>query len=321
LDIWNKILNEIKEEKSLVLICVLESAGSSPGRKGFKMYVTSRHEIEGSIGGGIMEHKLIELAKNRLETGPFHPFIKKQIHRKDIDKEQSGMICSGEQIVAFYYFDYSSLSFLEEITSLSETENLSSVVLNQSGYSLATNPGNNSIHNFQLISPSEWQYTEVINHKPVLHIIGGGHVGLALSQVMQQLSFYVKIYDERNDLNTMDKNFFAHEKHIVNFQNIIDVIPYIKSHYVVIMSFGYRTDELCIKQLLQREYKYFGVMGSQHKMNTLFESLLKEGNDQKLLDKIYTPIGVQINSQTPMEIAISVAAEIIAVKNGKFLTN
>jgi xanthine dehydrogenase accessory factor len=81
------------------------------------------------------------------------------------------------------------------------------------------------------------------------------------------------------------------------------------------MTLGYKFDEIVIRKLIDRDFRYFGVLGSRAKMQTLLRDLRKEGFDQKKLNQIRTPIGLQINSQTPEEIAISIAAEIIAVKN------
>ena len=102
LKIWSKILDEITQNKNLVFMCVLDSKGNSPGRQGFKMYVTSDGHLHGSIGRGILEHKLVELAKDKMSKGPFQPFVKRQIHRSDLEVDKSGMICSGEQLIAFY---------------------------------------------------------------------------------------------------------------------------------------------------------------------------------------------------------------------------
>ena len=81
------------------------------------------------------------------------------------------------------------------------------------------------------------------------------------------------------------------------------------------MSFGYRTDEIIIRRLLNKQFKYIGMLGSQEKMNTLNKSLLADGFDQKQLDQLHAPIGIQIKSETAAEIAISVAAQLIQVKN------
>lgn len=78
-----------------MLLYVLESNGSSPGRQGFSMAVTAKGEMEGSIGGGIMEHKFVEMAKDKLMRDENELSVRKQIHNKQAAKNQSGMICSG----------------------------------------------------------------------------------------------------------------------------------------------------------------------------------------------------------------------------------
>jgi xanthine dehydrogenase accessory factor len=81
------------------------------------------------------------------------------------------------------------------------------------------------------------------------------------------------------------------------------------------MTLGYKTDEIVIRALLDKTFKFFGVLGSKAKMKTLLTSLAKEGVSKEKLDRIHTPVGLPINSHTPEEIAVSIAAEIIGVKN------
>ena len=81
------------------------------------------------------------------------------------------------------------------------------------------------------------------------------------------------------------------------------------------MTIGYRTDKIVLKQLLEKNFFYMGVLGSQKKMQTLFKELEEEGVDRNRLSKIFTPIGLNIFSKTTKEIAVSIAAEIIQEKN------
>jgi xanthine dehydrogenase accessory factor len=81
------------------------------------------------------------------------------------------------------------------------------------------------------------------------------------------------------------------------------------------MTLGYKSDAAVIRKLIDRDFKYFGVLGSRAKMKTLLRELEKEGFAKEKLSRIRTPVGLQINSRTPFEIAVSIAAEIIAVKN------
>src|SRR5688500_13286067 len=100
--IWKRILKHIEDNIPVMLLYVLDSKGSSPGRQRFFMMVNSFGEICGSIGGGIMEHKFVELAKEKLSNATKYTEsgeIKKQYHDKTAAKDQSGMICSGEQTI------------------------------------------------------------------------------------------------------------------------------------------------------------------------------------------------------------------------------
>ena len=97
LNTWKFILESLSKNIEVILLYVLESTGSSPGRQGFFMAITSNNEISGSIGGGIMEHKFVELSKELLQKNKDANYIKKQIHNKEAASNQSGMICSGEQ--------------------------------------------------------------------------------------------------------------------------------------------------------------------------------------------------------------------------------
>ena len=104
LAVWKKILACLQSEIPVMLLYVVDSRGSSPGRRGFFMAVPAEGNMEGSIGGGIMEHKFVELAKDILRSGnhSFSSMVKKQVHDKSAARDQSGMICSGERTVLLY---------------------------------------------------------------------------------------------------------------------------------------------------------------------------------------------------------------------------
>jgi xanthine dehydrogenase accessory factor len=83
------------------------------------------------------------------------------------------------------------------------------------------------------------------------------------------------------------------------------------------MTHGHKHDQLVIENILRNEYKYFGVIGSQQKVNATFAKLAAKGFSRQELQTIYSPIGFKIGSQTPMEVAISILSQLIAVKNDK----
>lgn len=315
---WVKILEEIKNGHTICLMVVLESQGSSPGRQGFKMMITSEGKMNGSIGGGFMEHKLVELSKSLLQKGSFVPMIKKQIHRKEAKRDQSGMICSGEQTIGFYSLDSSNCQWIDDLLETLKKGENGNLEFNQKSVNFSKSKIKQQLPTFQFNENGEWSYKEQPGLKNNVYIIGGGHVGLALSKTMRDLDFVVHIFDDRPDLNTMQNNTFAHHKAVINYEEIASKIPEGPFSYVVLMSFGYRPDELILRQLLGKGFRYFGVMGSKAKMKTLLSSLEKEGFSKENLAKLHTPIGIPIQSKTPAEIAISIAAEIIKVRS---LTN
>src|SRR6478752_7363117 len=115
-DFYQTMQQQLQKKKRLILMVVIANEGSSPGRKGFKMLV-SENEMHGTIGGGIMEHKLVEYAQNLLLKPTFKPFIKLQIHDKAAPKDQSGMICSGQQTIAFFDTNADLLPLVEKMIS------------------------------------------------------------------------------------------------------------------------------------------------------------------------------------------------------------
>ena len=297
LDFYKKVEEVLQFEKRLVLMVVIANEGSSPGRKGFKMLVT-KSQMYGTIGGGIMEHKLVEFAESLLDKPSFEPFIKHQIHDKSAPKDQSGMICSGQQTIAFYDITADFLPIVEQI-------------LNEKDFKITyNNLGINST-----AENAEWTFTETNSLAQKVYIIGGGHVGLALSEVLSRMDFEIHILDHRENLNTMMANNFVTRKQTVEFEEIEKYIPEGENSYVVIMSFGYRTDDVIIRQLINKDFLYIGMLGSKEKIATLFQNMISDGFDKDRIAKVYAPIGIDIKSETTQEIAISVAAQLIRVKN------
>ena len=229
MNVWQDILEDLKANKKVALLYVLQSEGSSPGRRGFKMKVNQAGEMRGSVGGGFMEHKLVELAKSKLGQKA-RPFIRQQIHRKDTERDQSGMICSGSQTVAFYFLSHADQGTIESIITCLQDGNTG--MLNLSEHDISFNPGNtNQPKSLSFVKGgASWNYQEQLGLKPRLYIIGGGHVSLALSQTMRQLGFYVIIYDDRQELNTLEQNKHAHETRVIDYGKIAAHVEELPRH-------------------------------------------------------------------------------------------
>ena len=167
----------------------------------------------------------------------------------------------------------------------------------------------------QIISSEDWYFEEHIGFRETLYIVGGGHVGVAVSQLFEQLGFYVIVIDNRKNLNTFDNNNFAHQKKVIDYNDIQDHIDQGKNNYVAIMTNKYTEDKLVVSRLIKNNYKFIGVLGSKAKLKTMWKALLNEGITREELNAIKAPIGLSIKSETPEEIAVSIAAQIIQVKN------
>ena len=313
---WKLIKSCLDNGIAVMLLYVLESSGSSPGRQGFFMAVNAKGNMEGSIGGGIMEHKFVEMAKKRLKgQGDKGQEIRKQLHDKSAAKNQSGMICSGEQTILLYRVQESDSATIQNIiTSLEQNKN-GTLHLFSSGINFSTTVPEKDFH-FAMRSEEDWEYAEKTGYKNQLFIIGGGHCALAFSKLMRSMGFYIRVYDDRPELKTMQENQFAHEcQEIHDFSSLKDIILSGKNHYVVIMTFGYRSDDLTVRALVNKEFKYIGLLGSKTKIKKMLDKYRNEGINPAWLQRIHAPVGLDIKSQTPEEIAVSIAAEIIQIKN------
>ncbi len=304
---WTLAAAALRAGQPAALLCVVRSAGSSPGRQGFKMTVTAG-AVAGSIGGGIMEHKWVELARQRLREGDPTPLLRPQIHRREAPADRSGMMCAGEQEVLLWPLRPTDLPVVAAIEAA--LQRLGGGVWEVS-----------EAHGLRLISEKPaafyayqpgpaWAYREQLGFRDQLTIVGGGHVSLALSQLAANLEFELTVLDDRADLPTLDANHYAHHRRRVSYETL--AIPPGPHHYVVVMTVGYRTDAVVLRRLLGHAYRYLGVMGSATKVAELRRVLLEEGFD---LAGLHGPIGVPINSRLPEEIAVSVAAELIRVRN------
>lgn len=315
-----------------MLLVVAESSGSSPGRQGYKMAVGADGEICGSIGGGVMEVNLVEQSRKLLSEPPSsgggqlqkpvrrkgepnNTNISEQVHRKDV-QNSSGMICSGKQTVIFKLLTSSDRNTLESIIEALQNRQQNTLFI--SPKELILKPGEPGASNlkFEKRTDADFIYNETLGFKNDLYIIGGGHCALALSELMSKMDFYISIFDDRPELNTIEKNRFAHQINLIDsYDKIGEEIPSGKNTFIVVMTLGYAFDKIVIQNLLDKDFKYFGVLGSKAKMATLMKELKTEGFPANKLDQIHTPIGLPINSRTPEEIAVSIAGEIISIKN------
>jgi xanthine dehydrogenase accessory factor len=222
------------------------------------------------------------------------------------------MICSGSQLNVLMPLSVSdSKDTIKQIVEAQRKNERVVIHLSSGGIKLTSDDATGLDYK----TDTDWNYSESVRQKPIIHIIGGGHVALALSELMHFLGYYIKLYDNRAGLNTIEQNSFADEKNFVNYESIAENVNSQEDDCVVIMTIGYRTDKLILKQLINKKFFYLGLLGSEKKNERLFTELKEEGVDEDKLAKIFAPVGLNIYSKTAKEIAVSVAAQIILRKN------
>ena len=163
-------------------------------------------------------------------------------------------------------------------------------------------------------------YIEPIEPSPELYIVGAGHVGFHLARLAHEVGFRVHIVDDREK--------FANAERFPTAEAIaVDDIPTwiaranLPSHaYAVIVTRGHTNDLEALRALAPHELRYLGLIGSRAKVARIFDALKTDQMADEHLAKVHAPIGLDIGAVTPQEIAVSILAELIAVKHGKFTT-
>ena len=144
-----------------------------------------------------------------------------------------------------------------------------------------------------------------------MYIFGGGHVGKALAPVLDKIGFNVTVYDYRPGLVTKENTPGAKEIIIGDYSDIFSKVTITPYDYVVIMTPGHQADFEVLNQILKTPATYIGCIGSRTKVAATTKRLKDAGYTDKDISRIHSPIGLPIMAQTPDEIAISIAAELI----------
>ena len=146
---------------------------------------------------------------------------------------------------------------------------------------------------------------EQIVSKPKLVICGGGHI----------------VIDDREEFANNERFPLADKVICKNFNEALKEISYDNNSYFVVVTRGHSADQMCIEAVLNKEYKYLGMIGSKAKVANSIRQLVEKGYSSEDIEEIHAPIGLNIGAQTPAEIAISIAAQIIEIKNKSNLSN
>lgn len=313
---WRFVADNLGHGMGVGMLCVVNHQGSTPGKQGFKMAVTMEGDLCGTIGGGIMEHRLVEKLKSMMSQEIPGLELLTQVHHEKAPPEfQSGMICAGTQDIAMLILKPSDLSTVTQILTAMDEKKPTAILLSNHGFTCEASEIDAAGFHFVKENDFQWSYREVMGKPNTVYICGGGHVGLALSRQMALLDFHVVVFDSREDVDTMARNSFAHEKLVMPYEEIGAYVEEGSHAYGIVVTAAYPSDIASLKALLQKDLRLLGVMGSKAKLERIFATLREEGIDESRLAKVKAPVGLEIGNRTPAEIAVSIAAQIIGEKN------
>lgn len=317
--------------EALVLVTVTASSGATPRGAGARMLVGKNGRICGTIGGGAVEYRSEQIALQVLE--------KKVSGQQDFsltreDVQNLGMICGGDVNVFFHYISEGNpetLALVMEAQRMFETGEalwLISDISSGGELSLYTKTGGVFGKNVpdwvlsqlprqpKLLQQGTESYcVEQIHGSGRVYIFGCGHVSQELEPVLTHVGFRCVVMDDREEFARRELFPTAEEVKLVDFRNIADFVTIGEEDYVCIMTRGHAFDTVIQAQVLKCKPCYVGVIGSRKKAAGVRQVLKTEyGLSEQELDLVTTPIGIEIAAETPAEIAISIAGQMIQVR-------
>jgi xanthine dehydrogenase accessory factor len=150
---------------------------------------------------------------------------------------------------------------------------------------------------------------------PHLYVIGAGHVGFQLAKIAADAGFHLHVVDDREKFASAER-FPAAEVIVESIPDWLHRAQIPPAAFVVVVTRGHQHDLDAMRALAARELRYLGLIGSRAKVARIYDALMAEGMPVECLERVHSPIGFEIGAVTPAEIAVSILAELIAVRRG-----
>lgn len=324
------IKNKLEHGEPLVLVTVIASSGATPRGAGARMLVGREGRICGTIGGGAVEYRSEQIAAKVLED---KTSLGQDFTLTKDDVQNLGMICGGACDVFFHYLPAG------DIHTIMLCDEAEAEFQRGSNLWLLTDVGENGQMGLYAEDLGFWGisvpekltlsrhpertgniFAEQINVSGRVYIFGGGHVAQELVPVLSHVGFRCVVMDDRAEFTKKELFPGAEEVICGDLQNIGNYMTIGNDDYVCVMTRGHAYDTVVQAQVLRCRPTYCGVIGSAFKAAGVRKTLKQEyGLLDEELNLVTTPIGLNIKGETPAEIAISIAAQMIlhrAERNG-----
>jgi len=351
-DIYYEIAKALGKKEKVVLATLITRVGSAPRAVGAKYLIRSDGTSLGSIGGGCVEAEVWQEAQKVKEKGGG------RVLHFDLTSEQlaeGGLICGGnidiflESLQEKYFTIYQEAARIRQkggsailVTLISvdgafPKEEGSKILMKTSGEKVGFLWGGVELEKKileegevllkekkpkLLVLSSENRKLEIllepIFSEPTVYLFGGGHVSEQVAPLAKKVHFKVVVIDDREMFANRTRFPEADEVIVSEFEKCFNQLPIDETSYIVIVTRGHLYDGFVLKQAVKTKARYIGMIGSKKKIRTLYQNLMEEGIAKDTLARVYAPIGIDINSETPEEIAVSIVAELIKVRGESF---
>ena len=335
----------LAQGRNFVLATIIRQQGSTPRTSGTRMLITAEQKIIGTIGGGLLEAKTMQTAALMTAQEPGR-ILSFDLTNKDAAKME--MMCGGkvqvlldlipaneENLALFKSWQEAASQgrramFVSIVSRTgAQVERIDHVLLEDNGLSrggVELQGGLRETLSRLLVHASQIQ---VLGHEgrlvvadpglaePALYLFGAGHVARPTAHLAAMTGFAVTVVDDRADFADA-ANFpeAASVRVIAGFDSAFDHLAVDPNSYIIIVTRGHLHDKVVLAQALKTPAAYIGMIGSRRKRDTIYASLLEEGFTDDDLARVHCPIGLGIGADSPEEIAVSIAAELIAVRAG-----
>lgn len=344
-EVFNEIVQVLSRGEKAALSTIVSSKGSLPMSKKAKMLVKQDGTFVGTVGGGCLEADVWAEARQVMEQGvsTLQRFILTEEHAGD-----EGLNCGGNvEIFTEPVQDDGMREVFEAVKHLHDTrgsallatlvtgdqEKLGQKMLVTESEQVIGTLGDPELdHRVQqemgsvihedllkvfTVDHHEMEvrvFVEAIRPAPQLILFGGGHVSKAIAQIAKSVGFRIVIIDDRPAFANQDRFPEADECIVDEFDGIVKKLPIDRSSYLVAVTRGHQWDQPIIEQAVWTDAGYIGMIGSRRKIALMWKKLEEKGIPRPLLDQVHAPIGLDIQADTPEEIAVSVVAELIQAR-------
>ena len=282
--------------EAVALCTIVAARGSTPQAAGARMVVLGDGTIVGTLGGGCVEAEVRQQAIGLLHAGVSKLVTFKLDHDYGWD---DGLICGGTMDV-----------YVQTMRTADDVAAYRDAVERLRGGEPAT------VTIEYVTADGARTFRETLEPPAKLLIVGAGHVGQALAPLAAKLGFAVTVLDDRPDCASAER-FPAARRIVGGIETELARYPLDPQTYVVIVTRGHRHDGRALAAVVGKPAKYLGLIGSRRKVLTIFQDLLEQGVALEQLARVHAPIGLELGAVTVPEIAVSIAAELVAVRRGR----